>query len=677
MVLFVFDIDTALSVFPCTLLLLLLLLGYLQYRQPQTARHAMAASISDRIYEFCTAPVSVSSELAQDPTQEPAHIAEKLYAGEQPSLTERTSLSQQPAGPEELRRARACGRWGASEPSELFLHCYHAAVSSLSPDPLAGMVSPSLMGSNGVLPLTVIAPVPDICRHMANLIVRAEREVFLATNFWIASGAASIITDAIRELSRRAGERREKVVVKIMYDRGNVKQVFDNHQIMSPEQYTAPAVKLPHPSEIPHVDLEVQNYHRPMLGTFHSKFMVVDRKVAVVQSNNIQDNDNLEMMTQVEGEVVNGIYDTALLAWARRLEPPLPALDSPASSAHETTFDEPAFQALFEKSARLRVRRDSLVKQDLNTNNQDTPLSDRETTSFDSDIGVEIERMQAALSPSDGESQVEPVTRLLNLATNQTHAGTAPPCPPTETMLPIVPHAPHAPFPIALVNRLPWGPPTHSHANVPQNAAWLAGIRNALHTIFIQTPNLNASPLLPALQDAATRGVEVTCYVCLGYNDAGELLPFQGGTNEMVASKLYEGLSAEARGRLRVCYYVAKDQVRPVHNRFKARSCHIKLIIIDSRVAIQGNGNQDTQSWFHSMEVNILIDSAQICADWEEQLRRNQNTHLYGLASQEDGIWRDDQGQEVEGAIGKDPGRLAWARGVVGAVQRVRGAGGF
>lgn len=36
------------------------------------------------------------------------------------------------------------------------------------------------------------------------------------------------------------------------------------------------------------IDLEVLNYHRPMLGTFHSKFMVVDRKIALIQSNNIQ-----------------------------------------------------------------------------------------------------------------------------------------------------------------------------------------------------------------------------------------------------------------------------------------------------------------------------------------------------------------------------------------------------
>jgi hypothetical protein len=53
------------------------------------------------------------------------------------------------------------------------------------------------------------------------------------------------------------------------------------------------------------------------------------------------------------------------------------------------------------------------------------------------------------------------------------------------------------------------------------------------------------------------------------------------------------------------------------------------------------------------------------------------DTHLYGMASQEDGLWRDKDGKEAPGAIGKDPGRFSWAKGVVGAIQRVRGAGGF
>jgi hypothetical protein len=119
-------------------------------------------------------------------------------------------------------------------------------------------------------------------------------------------------------------------------------------------------------------------------------------------------------------------------------------------------------------------------------------------------------------------------------------------------------------------------------------------------------------------------------------------------------------------------------------------------MIVDSHIGIQGNGNQDTQSWYHSQEVNVLIDSQQICEAWLEGIRRNENTHLYGMASQEDGIWRDKDGNEAEGAIGKDPvstlnivfveraqtnrlsqGHFSWAKGITGAIARVRGIGGF
>lgn len=75
------------------------------------------------------------------------------------------------------------------------------------------------------MPLSIMAPLPDICRHMSNCIARAEKEVFLATNYWKSSEAATLITNSLKELSRRAGERGQKIVVKIMYDRGNIKQV--------------------------------------------------------------------------------------------------------------------------------------------------------------------------------------------------------------------------------------------------------------------------------------------------------------------------------------------------------------------------------------------------------------------------------------------------------------------
>lgn len=665
------DVRSYLNASPSTLthiaLSFIVVSVYLHLRSSPKSSVPMATNISEKIFRFCKEPRSVSSEYAIDSAKTPGRYAEVLYGKEGTAITEHQPphLRKAPTN-EDLARARQCGNWGGSEPSELFLQCFHDALCSLEHDPLAGMISPSLMGSNGVVPLTIIAPLPDICRHMSNLIARAKHEVFLATNFWIASDASRLITDSLLELSKRAGERGQKVVVKIMYDRGNIKQVTDNHQIVPVEEYTAKAVKLPQPSEVPNLEIQVQNYHRPVLGTFHSKFMIVDRQIAIVQSNNIQDNDNLEMMSHLEGPIVDSLYDTALIAWHTTMSPQLPLLNSPAVGGAYSTFTDSSFQALFNGSA-----------DNVNGSLKNLPLHAAGDPHYDVDIASEVQRMQSVLEPQPGETRVEATTRHLNLATKLSQDGLIPEQELGEGMAPMVPHEPHSPFPIALVNRRPWGALNHQGVNVPQNEAWLSAVRNAKSTVFIQTPNLNAAPLIPTLKEALERGIEVTYYVCLGYNDAGELLPFQGGVNEMVADQLYDSLDMSSKQRLHVHYYVAKDQMAPIHNGFKKRSCHIKLLIADNHVGIQGNGNQDTQSWYHSMEVNVMIDSEQICREWRDAIERNQNTYRYGKASQNDGIWRDELGNEAKGAIGKDPGRFAWAKGVIGAVQRVRGAGGF
>ena len=169
--------------------------------------------------------------------------------------------------------------------------------------------------------------------------------------------------------------------------------------------------------------------------------------------------------------------------------------------------------------------------------------------------------------------------QLTNWKDEATHLDlrpTAPECAPEDDYAPLIPHAPHESFPIALVNRRPWGAPNHSCVNTPQNEAWLSAIRNAKKSVFIQTPNLNANILLPELLVAIRRGIEVTYYVCLGYNDAGELLPYQGGTNEMVSHKLYSELKEDEKKLLHVHFYVGKDQIQPIHNMFKKRSCHSK-----------------------------------------------------------------------------------------------------
>lgn len=147
----------------------------------------------------------------------------------------------------------------------------------------------------------------------------------------------------------------------------------------------------------------------------------------------------------------------------------------------------------------------------------------------------------------------------------------------------------------------------------------------------------------------------------------------------MIAHRLHTSLSEEARPRLHYHWYVAKDATAPLHQGKRQRSCHIKLLVADWKVAVVGSGNQDTQSWCHSQEVNVLLDlPEEIAEQWREALEvRNQNTGLYGLGSNEDGVWRDAEGREADEAIGIDPGRFSWGKGIMGAVKRLKGTGGF
>jgi hypothetical protein len=99
---------------------------------------------------------------------------------------------------------------------------------------------------------------------------------------------------------------------------------------------------------------------------------------------------------------------------------------------------------------------------------------------------------------------------------------------------------------------------------------------------------------------------------------------------------------------------------------------------VDDTIAIQGNGNQDTQSWFHSQEVNILVDSPDLVSQWLKGINANQNTMRFGRVDQ-DGIWRapDGSGRVVESSGVKKGGVFGGLKGVGGAIRRLRGTGGF
>ena len=130
-------------------------------------------------------------------------------------------------------------------------------------------------------------------------------------------------------------------------------------------------------------------------------------------------------------------------------------------------------------------------------------------------------------------------------------------------------------------------------------------------------------------------------------------MPGRGGTNEMLANGLVKELDPSERKLLHISYYVGKEQDHHIHHNFKSRSCHIKLLIVDDHIGIQGSGDQDTQSWYHSQEINCMIDREEVCRKWREGIERNQSTARFGMAGLDDSIWRDKGGKEAQGSMGK------------------------
>ena len=629
--------------------------------------------ISDTLFQLCTLDESISSILAADPSLSPHEAWKKLYGHVKTQYVDAERYRIGDHDDDEtklaLERAEKCGRWGDERPTELFLKIFHDALGPVEKDIETAMVSPSLIGSSGVIPLTILSTVPDIVRHQSDLIVKAERDVFLATNYWQNSVASSFVTNAMRELSARcaASNPPRKVVMKILYDRGSVKQLLDNHHLVSAKEQLSAAVGLPRPEEIPNIELQVMNYHRPMLGTYHCKYMIVDRRIAVLQSNNVQDNDNLEMMVQLEGAIVDGIYDMALISWSKAMTPNLPTLSSPARDApivclsgerrdsggrdsgksvrspkmagltmtdsgkdisgsrngekateaaslesswidagdENTTgsseelrqvtsdpkmvdqvslatpatmenpnpYDPPVARKVVdvvagvdqqpaniehqpqvqmeddtaprkkEQGSQDPLRVDPVTEAYLNSGKPalsnefilepgdglELPEHNPVDPHYDPDILSEVRRVQNQVT-DDGQGRLSAIAKHLNHTKNPSYEPPHSEIKAGEEWTPYIPHSSTKPFPIALVNRRPYGKPEHGDVYVPQNEAWLAALRYAKESVFIQSPTLNTDVLVPAIIEACERGVDVFCFICLGYNDAvshPSIIPFK------------------------------------------------------------------------------------------------------------------------------------------------------
>jgi phosphatidylserine/phosphatidylglycerophosphate/cardiolipin synthase-like enzyme len=384
-------------------------------------------------------------------------------------------------------------------------------------------------------------------QHYYHCIIHAQKEVLLATNYWEKGHSVNIIGKALRDLNKRAQDENRFIIFKLMIDHPTKENILHYHSILPPEKWSH--YDIPAPEEIPHISLQINNFHRLIMGTFHSKFLIIDRSIALLNSNNIQDRPNLEMMSHFEGDIVNSFYDTFLISWRVQFQPNLVCLNDEISYNENNfqfginyskivPFHEPLEHAI--ARARLRLQH--------HFDDQQTEIYFHEPLLFslESPLTNHLNLSAKSAEKTQPDKKLSP-DQLEKLA---------------EDFTPFIFHQSHSPFPIALVNRLPHGAPGHMDTANPQDAAWIGAFRYAEKSIFIQSPTLNAKPAIEGILTACRRGIQVILWLDLGFNDAKEGHgTLQGGTNERVIKKLYKKLKEDKNGSehfLEVFWYTGK-----------------------------------------------------------------------------------------------------------------------
>lgn len=200
------------------------------------------------------------------------------------------------------------------------------------------------------------------------------------------------------------------------------------------------------------------------------------------------------MMTRFEGDVVNSLYDTFLISWHGKLTVRLPGLDNPSPINRDFVF------AHDEKETVIRG----------SYNHNEPSLNNL------SSLQRQLRTDQTTYTNQDHPERSISVNQRLNV---QQHIEQTASQEETDDFHPYMFHPKHTPVPMALVNRQPYNLPGHGDVVNPQNNAWLAGLKYAKRSVFIQSPVCNAAPILAGITDACRRGIKVTIFVGLGFND--------------------------------------------------------------------------------------------------------------------------------------------------------------
>jgi len=161
-------------------------------------------------------------------------------------------------------------------------------------------------------------------------IVGAEEEVLITTFMFVKNTpTAEAVGEAIVELNKKAAKRGKKIRVYLTIDSfgasvfggdaPSFSSLFSSVSNIDGKHYNLPEAK-----DVPYLDYRVKNVHTRLLGTLHSKMILVDGHHAVLGSKNLDGDAAFEWMFTLEGAVTRSMRSDFENIWNEKL-PSLPS----------------------------------------------------------------------------------------------------------------------------------------------------------------------------------------------------------------------------------------------------------------------------------------------------------------------------------------------------------------
>ena len=174
----------------------------------------------------------------------------------------------------------------------------------------------------------------------------AQHEVILVTCFWARSPSLTNLSSALRKLSDRQIARPKgtsKLRVRLCFSsRSLFQQLFHTSSpagyVYPPSQWVS-TLGLPPPEDLQGLDLQVKSIFIRPLSVMHPKFVIIDRRLALLPSCNLSWETWLECCLPLTGPIVSSLLQFWRYIWGRNDLPILPIVedrDSSSSLAHRS-----------------------------------------------------------------------------------------------------------------------------------------------------------------------------------------------------------------------------------------------------------------------------------------------------------------------------------------------------